>query len=191
MTTGESENSKGGLSHAEQEALLNYTWKQTLNEVDLCFPLGSAIQLKGRDFSIDIKKKSLKVALKDKSRVLAEGELYGEILIDDSTWTLMNTAAGQVLDIHLEKATSASMKWWPHVLTHEPQLDTSKIEPENSKLSDLDGETRAVVEKMMVEQRAKAAGQSAVDDSERKKMEMLEKFKAQHPEMDFSNAKFS
>src|ERR1700761_9212876 len=45
----------------------------------------------------------------------------------------------KIVLIHLEKLNH---NWWENVLTHHPKIDTRKIEPKDSKLSDLDGETR-------------------------------------------------
>ncbi|KAJ9120305.1 hypothetical protein QFC24_005259 [Naganishia onofrii] len=125
------------------------------------------------------------VKLKSQAEPILEGELFAEIKEEDSTWSIDDG----VLYIELEKlsARTSTPQWWPHILTHHPRIDTSKLAPENSKLSDLDGETRGMVEKMMFDNQQKQMGKPTSD--EQRKFEMLEKFKNAHPEMDFSNAK--
>ncbi|KAG0208415.1 hypothetical protein BGX28_000633 [Mortierella sp. GBA30] len=164
---------------AEEQATLPYKWRQTLVDVDILVQVPKGTR--GKDLIVDIKKKSLKVGLKGQPLII-EGALFKDIKLEDSTWTLDNQ---EEINIHLEKAKGT--EWWKCVVEGHPEIDTTKITPENSKLSDLDGETRGMVEKMMFDQRQKAAGKPTSDDI--KKAEALERFKKMHPEMDFSNAK--
>ncbi|GJN91903.1 hypothetical protein Rhopal_004928-T1 [Rhodotorula paludigena] len=156
----------------EQEAL-PYRWRQTLQDLTVVVPVPPGTR--GKQLDVSLQKRAIRVGLKGQEPILA-GELAKEIRVDDSTWTLDDS---REVTISLEKADQQT--WWAHVVTSAPKIDTTKITPENSKLSDLDGETRAMVEKMM------QMGKPSSD--ELKKQEMLRKFQEQHPEMDFSKAK--
>ncbi|KAG7292482.1 hypothetical protein NEMBOFW57_002517 [Staphylotrichum longicolle] len=169
---------------AEQD-VLPYKWTQTIGDVDITISVPG--NLKGRDLVVDIKKESISAGIKGQEPIL-KGTLPHAIRIDDSTWTLSSAPNNtKVVEIHLDKANK--MEWWPHVVTDAPKIDVTKIVPENSKLSDLDGETRSMVEKMMFDQRQKEMGLPTSD--EQKKMDILKKFQEQHPEMDFSKAKIN
>ena len=54
----------------------------------------------------------------------------------------------KVLTIYLPKFEG--MGWWDCVVKGDPTINTRDIVPENSKLDDLDRDTRQTVEKMMV-----------------------------------------
>ena len=181
---------------ASEQGALPYRWTQELDHVEVTVPVPAGT--KGRDLSILLHKRSIKVGLKGQHPILEvspnpipiptpsrhvasshptvhrppstvhrpptstvhlpQGQLPKEIKEEDSTWTVEDS---QRVVVHLEKLNKN--EWWPHVLTHHPKIDTRKIVPHNSKLSDLDAETRAMVEKMMFDNRQKALGKPTSD----------------------------
>ena len=158
-----------------------YVWTQVLAEVEVRVPLEPGTRAKALD--VVIGKNKLRVAYRARPDApLLDGALTKEVRVDDSTWTIEDK---KMLVLTLAKQNQ--MEWWEAVLDGHPRINTQKVQPENSKLSDLDDETRSTVEKMMFDQRAKELGQKTSDELQ--KEEMLKNFMAAHPEMDFSNAK--
>jgi hypothetical protein len=159
--------------------LENYSWTQTLQEVEVRVPFRLP-KLKSRDVVCTMTKRKLTVGLKNQTPVI-DADFPATIKEEESFWTLNSGT----LTLNIEKVDQ--MSWWEHLIVTDKKINTKKVNPENSKLGDLDGETRSMVEKMMFDQRAKAMGEPTSD--ERKKNDMLKKFMSEHPEMDFSNAK--
>ncbi|MED6195618.1 hypothetical protein PIB30_039591 [Stylosanthes scabra] len=161
--------------------LEKYSWTQTLQEVTVNVPVPTGT--KSRFVICEIKKNHIKVGLKGQPPII-EGELYKPVKPDDCYWSIEDQSA---LSILLTKHDQ--MEWWRCLVKGDPEIDTQKVEPENSKLSDLDPETRQTVEKMMFDQRQKSMGLPTSDELQ--KQELLKKFMAEHPEMDFSRAKIA
>ncbi|CDU20173.1 nuclear distribution gene C [Plasmodium yoelii] len=169
---GDSEPPKGNGGKTEK-----YTWTQTLGTVDMYIDVEEFIKTKDIKVDITFKKLSIKV----KNNIYIEGEFHKHIKPEDSIWTLEDN---RIIHISIEKLNT--MEWWATVIKGDPEIDVKKIVPENSRMEDLDSETRSVVEKMLYDQKQKAL--NLPTSEEKKKFEIFEKFKQMHPEMDFSKA---
>jgi len=160
-----------------------YKWVQTLEEVTIYVPVPPSTA--GKMVTCDIAAEKIKVGIKGGDTVL-DAPLHKRVDTDECYWTMSTEGGGKVIEIILVK--SNKMEWWDAIAEGEQEINTKKVSPENSKLSDLkDDETRQMVEKMMYDQRQKAMGLPTAD--EQGKNDVLSKFMSQHPEMDFSNAK--
>lgn len=162
-----------------------YIWTQTLEELEVFIPVPS--ETKGKFVKVEFTPSRLLVGLAGKDPII-NGELFERIRAEESQWTLEDEKGNKVIHLTISKLPQ-QWHWWECVVKGDPKIDTQKINPEPSNLSDLDGETRGTVEKMMFDMRQKQMGKPTSD--EMKKQDMLKDFMKAHPEMDFSKAKFN
>ena len=160
---------------ADNQAELPYKWEQTLEDVLVTVKVPKGTPTKS--VNCQIKKDHLIVGIKGEKPII-DGDLSEPVKAGDSAWTITDIEDGREIQVELIKKTG--MHWWKNVIVGDPEIDTSKIEPEQSNLADLDPETRQTVEKMMFDQRQKAAGKPTSEQIQQQ--EMLAKLAKEHPE---------
>jgi len=162
----------------------NYTWVQTqIEQFEMFIPIDQSA--KGSEIKVTYDSKHLKVIVKGET--LVDGELFAPINGETFFWTVDSNKHGKYISITFEKINR--MQWWDYVIKGDDILSLSKINPEASKLSDCDPSIRPEIEKMMIENSMKLQGKPFHKDP--KTNDALQKFMKDHPEMDFSKAKFS
>lgn len=141
----------------------HYRWTQTLEEITMFVKLPDNVTSKQLD--IQMKASTLKIGVKGQTPII-DGPLHKKIKTGDSLWTLETDGAKRTLQLTLVKVDG--MNWWNCIIEGDPKIDTQKVEPENSKLSDLDSETRSTVEKMMFDQQQKQKGLPTSEELQKK-----------------------
>jgi hypothetical protein len=127
-----------------------YRWTQTLSETNVSVPLPKGTTSK--QITVVIEANKLYAALTSGEKtIFIDGEPDEKVDTQDATWTLEEHKGEKTLEIFLPKVNK--MSWWKSLVQGGPRINTKKIVPENSKLDDLDGDTRGTVEKMMFDQR--------------------------------------
>ncbi|KAL7718138.1 Nuclear movement protein [Entamoeba marina] len=158
-----------------------YSFTQTLAEVSVVIPYHSPI--KGKDVSCKIKNDELFVQIKGETFI--EGKLSKLVKKSDCCWTIEDKQT-VVIDLLKQK----KMEWWSCVIVGHEEIDTKQIQAENvGDVNELDDESRDMVKKMMFDQRQTQLGLPTTEEIDKQKV--LDRFKAEHPEYDFTQAKMT
>jgi len=119
-----------------------YIWTQSLGEVEVrvAVPEGTKTKM----LKVDLTNNKLSISIKGGPTV-CEGAWHKRIIVDDSLWTLEDNK-----EVVMTLTKDNKMEWWKTVLQGDAEINTQKVQPENSKLGDLDAETRQTVEKVTI-----------------------------------------
>ena len=135
----------------------NYTWSQTLTDLDLrvIVPKGTT----AKDLKIDITTSHLQVVLLNtrdpenpSPRTIIDGEFTRKVIPSQSMWSIEK--ATSVVHINLEKPQEVM---WKSVLKGEPEIDLTKVDTTRN-MEDFDPETQAAIQRVTYDHHQKLQG---------------------------------
>ena len=142
---------------------------------------------KAKDLQVDLGVTHCKIKIKGQDKYLVDNDWHKKILVDESLWTVeRDESSGKaILQVCITK--HVNQNWWSCVWKGHQEVNTGECTPENTKIHELDSETRYHVEKQMYDQRAKETGKKSSDELIKK--QELQGFIDAHPEIDWENTK--
>jgi hypothetical protein len=103
-----------------------YEWCQSGTEMDIWVYLKDVpnnANLRGKDVTVDISPQNLRIQVA--GAVLLEGELHGQVIMEECTWQLDELDGERVVWITLYKNTQL----WPGLLKGDAEVDLSGLGP--------------------------------------------------------------
>mmetsp|Transcript_788 Transcript_788/g.2288 ORF Transcript_788/g.2288 Transcript_788/m.2288 type:complete len:349 (-) Transcript_788:219-1265(-) len=151
-----------------------YSWEQTLHDVSLHVPVPAATR--ARDVVCVITKQRLSARLRGSEEALVDGrfpcdarngqEVWESVKVDESTWSLGESAGGMCLSVYLEKSRES---WWASALHGDAEIDTTKVDSTRS-MYEYDGETQGAIRKILFDQDQKRKGQPTSDEMQNEEL---------------------
>lgn len=140
-----------------------YHWEQTLMEVTVYYYLPEGTTAK--DLKVDFGVHHCKIAIKGQEP-LVDADWHKKIKVDESLWTVERDGDGEharsVMQVCLTK--HVDQNWWGGIWKGDHEINTGECKPENTKIHELDSQTRYHVEKEMFNQRQKQKGGPSADE---------------------------
>ncbi|XP_033326822.1 nudC domain-containing protein 3 [Megalopta genalis] len=148
----------------------NYTWSQSINDLDVLVKLPSSIKT-AKDLKVNLD--SIHIKIEAKTSTLAQhqeqecsnsdwtiifiGELCHKTRKDESVWSVVS---GKHISIHLEKA---SERWWEALIVGEPKIELNKIDCSRN-LDDMGSEEQMKVQELMWNHQQKLLGKPTSEE---------------------------
>ncbi len=112
----------------------NYSWAQhDIKEITINIPISSDIRC--RDINVISDSKEILVQIEGQEAII-KGEFFLPIKSDSFLVSIVDVNDGRSINITFEKADT--YKWWESIVKGDKAIDTTKINPEPSKISDIE-----------------------------------------------------